>query len=145
MYVFAAAAPPSASTTHKHCVPRNIVANTTQFGGRETNVNAITYTIFSANETQLGGPRIRWLQGLGSRVASVRLSSLWYVFLLAIPVTEARPPSSALSGLSGLSGKEKHRSSWMLFCRQTVVECNAVTALWVLWDETAASLSTEVI
>ena len=79
-----------------------------------------------------------FLQGLGSRVSAVRLSSLWYVFLLGIPVAEARSSSPAPVG------EEKFRS-WMLFCRQAVIECNAVQAMWMLWDETAASLNAEVI
>ena len=33
---------------------------------------------------------------------------------------------------------------WMLMCRQAVVQCKAVSALWTLWEDMKASLDSEV-
>ncbi|CAM9140199.1 unnamed protein product [Ascophyllum nodosum] len=77
------------------------------------------------------------VQGLRSRFVPVRLVSLWSLLMLSIPTTETRPSSSS-----------DHRSRselrmWMLMCRQAVVQCKAVSALWTLWEDMKASLDSE--
>ncbi|CAM9842704.1 unnamed protein product, partial [Ectocarpus sp. 8 AP-2014] len=82
-------------------------------------------------------------QGLDSRIVAVRLASLWSLLLLGIPgsgknddTTTAAPASA---GKDHAGGGTQVRM-WMLFCREAVVECKAVSALWTLWESTAATV-----
>lgn len=77
-------------------------------------------------------------QGLSSRILPVRLASLWSLLLLSIPAKE-----STCSSTGGEAAGSRLRS-WMLFCRQAVIECKAVAALWTLWEDTATLLDPEV-
>lgn len=86
-------------------------------------------------------------QGLDSRIVAVRLASLWSLLLLGIPgsgknddTTTAAPASA---GKDHAGGGTQVRM-WMLFCREAVVECKAVSALWTLWESTAATLEAGV-
>ena len=101
--------------------------------------------------------------GLGSRIVAVRLISLWSLLLLGIPGSGASSGvnrAAAASAAASVSATTTRSSSaaagdshntvglplrmWMLFCREAVVECKAVSALWALWaGGTAASLEPE--
>lgn len=91
-------------------------------------------------------------QGLTSRIAPVRLASLWSLLLLGIPGSSTRSGlsrNSAAASSSTTVADKDHTGGlplrmWMLFCREAVVECKAVSALCELWEGgTAASLGPE--
>lgn len=86
-------------------------------------------------------------QGLASRIIPVRLTSLWSLLLLGIPGAGKR---SGVSRKDPSSTADRNHTGglplrmWMLFCREAVVECNAVSALRELWEGgTAESLGLE--
>ena len=90
-------------------------------------------------------------QGLASRIVPVRLASLWSLLLLGIPGSGTRSAVSRSSAAasSPTAADRDHTGGlplrmWMLFCREAVVECKAVSALCALWEGgTAASLGPE--
>lgn len=102
--------------------------------------------------------------GLGSRIVPVRLTSVWSLLLLGIPgsginsgvsrnttaaAATAADAAAVAATSSSAAGDRYHTGGlplrmWMLFCREAVVECKAVSALWELWaGGTAASLEPE--
>lgn len=90
-------------------------------------------------------------QGLASRIIPVRLASLWSLLLLGIPGSGTRSGvgRNAAAASSSSTADRDHAGGlplrmWMLFCREAVVECKAVSALCALWEGgTAASLGPE--
>lgn len=91
-------------------------------------------------------------QGLASRIVPVRLASLWSLLLLGIPGSGTKSGVSRISAAAAspsTTADKDHTGGlplrmWMLFCREAVVECKAVSALCGLWEGgTAASLLPE--
>lgn len=92
-------------------------------------------------------------QGLASRIVPVRLASLWSLLLLGIPGSGTRSGAgvgrNSAAASSPATTDRDHTGGlplrmWMLFCREAVVECKAVSALCALWEGgTAASLGPE--